>query len=85
VADLRKLSESQARRCENACTPRCRCRCGGALHGAGRLTADAPRELFEQLPADDPHKIRERKPGAKPARRRRPLREQFGLPLGSNG
>lgn len=38
----------QAQACEDAITARCRCRCGGALHGAGR------GEVVE-LPAEDPH------------------------------
>lgn len=76
TAKLRKLGEAAARRCEEACNPRCRCRCGGALHGAKRAPAgsDTPREWFEQLPEDDPHKVRERKPGVvtpKPPKRKR--------------
>lgn len=67
---MRRLSEKQARQCENALTKRCRCRCGGALHGANRnrkedvepelSSADgtAAREFFEGLPGDDPHRIR---------------------------
>lgn len=42
------LSYRQAASCESATKPRCRCRCGGTLHGAKR--AD-PREL----PSEDPH------------------------------
>lgn len=30
---MRPLSEERASACENATSPRCRCRCGGALHG----------------------------------------------------
>lgn len=54
---MRKLSERQARNCEEARMPRCRCRCGGALHGAKRGGIQPPREWYETLPEDDPHKI----------------------------
>lgn len=60
----RRLSLKQAQACENALTPRCRCRCGGALHGAKRGVADGyaadelpPEEFFEGLPEDDAHRI----------------------------
>ncbi len=46
--DLR-LSEGQATRCENATAGRCRCRCGGKLHGARRV------ERVADLPPNDPH------------------------------
>ena len=46
------LTQSQAARCEHAATSRCRCRCGGRLHGAGRVTTDE----LERLPPGDPHK-----------------------------
>lgn len=58
MADLkrrRRISERQARNCENALTPRCRCRCGGLLHGIGRIAKNAPRVAYEALPEDDPH------------------------------
>lgn len=45
---MRTLSERQASACENATTPRCRCRCGGLLHGA-------KRGAVTQLPPSDPH------------------------------
>jgi hypothetical protein len=45
---LRPLSYFAASTCENATHPRCRCRCGGALHGARRGPV-------ERLPPDDPH------------------------------
>ncbi len=54
---MRALTFSQARRCERALTPRCKCRCGGALHGAGRVGPEAQRQAYEQLPADDPHHV----------------------------
>jgi len=77
---MKRLTEGQARRCENAEHPRCRCRCGGALHGKGRLSADAPRELFEQLPDDDPHKITDRKLHTQ-ERKRRPKQRSIALPF----
>ncbi len=49
---MKMLSIRQASRCEEAKMPRCRCRCGGRLHGAKRgvdVTA---------LPSDDPHAVR---------------------------
>ena len=49
---MRKLSMRGARCCEMAANSRCRCRCGGALHGAARGTDEA---YFAALPADDPH------------------------------
>ena len=55
----RRLTEKQASRCENALTPRCRCRCGGSLHGAKRGGEDVPsRAFFEELADDDPHRVR---------------------------
>lgn len=54
----RRLSQKQAQACENALTPRCRCRCGGQLHGAKRGGEEVPpREWFEELAPDDPHRI----------------------------
>lgn len=45
----RALGQRQARRCEEAVTDNCRCRCGGQFHGAmrGRVT---------ELPEGDPHR-----------------------------
>lgn len=45
----RALSLRAASECENARHPQCKCRCGGALHGAARM-----RDV-RQLPLDDPH------------------------------
>lgn len=55
----RPLNARQARLCENAVSPaeRCRCRCAGAKHSAGR---SALPEFFEMLPRSDPHFIPER-------------------------
>lgn len=55
---MKTLSERAAKNCEEAREPRCRCRCGGKLHGAKRGGADASREWFEALPADDPHYVK---------------------------
>lgn len=54
---MRALSEAQARKCENAVHPRCKCRCGGKSHGAGRIAPDAPVAEYRALPDDDPHKL----------------------------
>lgn len=61
---MKRLSLRQAQACENAITPRCRCRCGGALHGARRGVASGydagelpPRDWFAELPESDPHKL----------------------------
>lgn len=48
------LTEAQATKCELAQEPRCRCRCGGKLHGARRV---GTRQEFEALPENDPHKV----------------------------
>lgn len=49
---MKKLSMSQANRCENAAHSRCRCRCKGELHGAGRGHTE---NFFRLLNSDDPH------------------------------
>lgn len=54
---MRALSLRQAARCETATHPRCTCRCGGKLHGAGRMATGAPRAEWERLPQDDPHYV----------------------------
>lgn len=54
MATRRSLSRSQAAQCEQASTSRCRCRCGGALHGANRVTEGE----LSQLPSGDPHKVK---------------------------
>jgi hypothetical protein len=46
---MRPLNYTQADACEYARFPRCKCRCGGALHGAKRGVP------FDRLPKDDPH------------------------------
>lgn len=60
---MRALSERQARNCEEARKPVCRCRCGGALHGAKRGGEKPGRTWYEQLPEDDPHKVKAKQPG----------------------
>lgn len=45
---MKQLSASAAANCENATTPICRCRCGGAFHGSARGKISA-------LPVSDPH------------------------------
>ena len=67
---MRGLAERQARECENSKLDRCRCRCKGTMHGAGRLPEDAARKLYEELPDDDPHHLKRRK--AKRGRRDKP-------------
>jgi len=57
-----RLSMARATACETAKTGKCRCRCGGILHGKKR--GDDPA-FFEGLPKDDPH-------FAKPKRVRKP-------------
>ena len=49
---MNALSLKMAARCESAAEPLCKCRCGGALHGAKRGTGAA---FFDALAADDPH------------------------------
>lgn len=69
---MRKLSESQAKRCEDAALPRCRCRCGGVAHGAKRAGGETTKEFLQGLPEDDPHAIRKQKV------------EQVKLPIGAS-
>src|SRR3972149_1692039 len=59
---MRPLSEAQARACENAQHPKCKCRCGGALHGAFRAgsTGLPDRAWFTSLPKEDPHWLPEK-------------------------
>jgi hypothetical protein len=59
---LRTITERQARACENAHDRRCRCRCGGVLHGAGRIRDD--ESLTDRLPAEDPHRPHPERPMA---------------------
>jgi hypothetical protein len=50
---MRALSLTQAKRCESSQHGRCRCRCGGALHGAQR---GLDEDFFHTLPESDPHR-----------------------------
>src|SRR5205807_7041007 len=63
---MRSISPSQVARCENAKTKRCRCRCQGVFHGAGRigvgLTPGALRAASLDLPQGDPHRVGNAKP-----------------------
>jgi hypothetical protein len=71
---MRNLSERQARNCEEALGKVCRCRCGGALHGAkrsGGSSTPTPRAFFEELDEEDPHYL--------PPKKRKPI--QLSLPL----
>jgi hypothetical protein len=52
---MKKLTEQQAKNCEEAREPVCRCRCNGQFHGKQRGGADAPIEFYNALPEDDPH------------------------------
>lgn len=62
---MNALSVTMANNCENAKNATCTCRCGGALHGAKRLTTDTQgntaRVEFEQLPETDPHFVPSKK------------------------
>ena len=51
---MKQLSQKQASRCEEAREHVCKCRCGGAMHGAKRGNG---AQFFDSLPADDPHHI----------------------------
>ena len=48
---MRRMTMRQALSCESATGRRCRCRCGGLMHGRGR---NAEAEIMA-LPEDDPH------------------------------
>ncbi len=54
---MRALSATQVTRCEQGKHPRCRCRCQGVLHGAGR---SALAEYFEGVGDEDPHQLPKR-------------------------
>jgi hypothetical protein len=60
---MRRLSARQAVTCETAAGPRCKCRCGGLLHGQARI-GDA--EGAAGLPEDDPHHARPPRPRRAP-------------------
>lgn len=52
---VRSLTAYQAVQCEQALEDRCRCRCGGAYHGAKRPGLSFDPEAYYLLPDDDPH------------------------------
>lgn len=56
---FKPLTFAQAQNCETAREPVCKCRCGGAMHGAARGTGDQLelRGFYEKLEDDDPHRI----------------------------
>jgi hypothetical protein len=49
---MRRLSERAANSCANAKKPKCRCRCGGALHGKGNHGRSV-EEVIAQLESLD--------------------------------
>lgn len=49
AAPRKALSFRQASQCETSFSDRCRCRCGGAFHGAYRV------DNVRALPLNDPH------------------------------
>ena len=62
---MKRLSETQARKCENATKKRCSCRCRGACHGRALFARDSARENWENLPPEDPHKLEPKMPKEK--------------------
>lgn len=71
---MKPLTMTAAARCENACSPRCRCRCAGKAHGRNVDMVVSSRAFFESLPRNDPHYL--------PAKRDNPRRarhEQLAL------
>jgi hypothetical protein len=78
---MRALSWRQASRCESARGGKCRCRCGGLLHGSKRIE-QPEREFFEALPAEDPHHLpdaEERKQRRNSARKQARLQRELPL------
>lgn len=67
-ANPRALSVKQADKCEQAKEHVCKCRCGGALHGAKRGSGIT---FFNRLPANDPHYIQSKEAKAAAKRQRR--------------
>jgi hypothetical protein len=54
---MKTLTLTQARNCEQAKEPVCKCRCAGRLHGARRGGAAPDRAFFEGLQENDPHAL----------------------------
>ena len=63
------LTARQAAACENATRPKCTCRCGGKMHGAGRGSVRA-------LPVGDPHYPDDEPPAERRRRERREAQER---------
>lgn len=75
---MKRLSMAAATRCETAKGGRCRCRCGGQLHGAGR---GLDQGFFEALPDNDPHHAM----AQRRERKKRVLKRDRPLPLFEEG
>jgi len=67
---MRALSARQAVTCEQATGPRCKCRCGGLLHGKGRAVD------VTALPEEDAHHANPPKRRKTAAQRREELGQQ---------
>jgi hypothetical protein len=70
---MKRLSMRAAMRCETAETGRCRCRCGGLLHGKAR---GEDQTFFQDLPLEDPHHAQ-----PKPVHKKRVAKRDRPLPL----
>lgn len=55
MAGMKKLTEHQAKKCEEAQEESCHCRCNGFAHGKKRGGSNAPMSFYYALPEDDPH------------------------------
>ena len=77
---MKQLGLKAAQRCENSEHGRCRCRCGGRLHGAKR---GLDEDFFATLDPSDPHRAtapmekQRRPPKPKPERPQMRLFEVF--------
>jgi len=72
---MRRMTMRQAITCETAHGRRCRCRCGGLLHGRGRVS----EAEIAGLPEEDPHHALPPRP-RKNAQQRREEAGQLLLP-----
>lgn len=57
MTTMKKLTEHQAKKCEEAREESCHCRCGGQMHGGKRGGGNAPMSFYYALPVDDPHYV----------------------------
>lgn len=57
MSEMKKLTERQAKNCEEAREPACHCRCHGQAHGGKRGGGNAPMSFYYSLPEDDPHYV----------------------------